>query len=526
MIKILAGCTAWFGAMLLAGLWAPMVLAQSDTFNSSGQLSGRMPHDPSSVPGGPTGGASLANFSELMQLIESTIAPDQWVNAGGTATMFPFRSGVRIDPEGVMERLEDFEQKDALKLKVVIGEVRDISKPTIRLDQLGAWQQGTDLRWISLHQLDEQLRVRKDSDSRASVAMELLGGLCRIDYVAFDAQTQEWLLGGPAGNIAGSPAGDLLHTESKLPPVLLEDLLAIAPHVLQGRGEFGCSIDPVQERLVAAFKMANHPLAQRDLRSDPERWSEDWKAELGRQRATVIGLPGDSPTGYALLIADAHMKRIALGLEPSIEGLQNYWLESDLVSQKNRGSMVRWWFALSEARIPCDSKRNIYHLESSNVRVMSEAQMLNQQGQRVVADRADRAADAFANKFTANFESLQRTYPVYGRLRHCFDLAVALEIVRSKIATGIGRPLPTLANSDVQTHLPVAPTEIDSVVATRRFSDGTVSAIVSGGVSIVPRSIHARLREHAGHFQSISLEVSPGDRDASNAGSQDNPFWR
>ena len=51
----------------------------------------------------------------------------------------------------------------------------------------------------------------------------------------------------------------------RLPPVLLEDLLCIVPHVFAGRGEFGCSIDPNRERLVRAYQFANTSNSQRAL---------------------------------------------------------------------------------------------------------------------------------------------------------------------------------------------------------------------------------------------------------------------
>jgi hypothetical protein len=344
--------------------------------------------------------------------------------------------------------------------------------------------------------------------------------------VAYDASSGEWLLGGPAGNIVARTDGQLVHAELKLPPVLLEDLLSVAPLVLQGRGEFGCSIDPVHERLVAATKMVRQPAALRSLRSDPEQWADQWKATLGRQQAKVFGLPGDSPTGFALLVADAHMKRIGLGLEAAPASLRNYWLESDRLGRDSNGGMVRWWFALSDARIPWDPQRKLAHFENSNVRVLSEAQMLNAMGERVVAQGGDPAADAFAKNFTLQFAALQERYPEYGRLRHIFDLAVALEIVRAQIQAGLGKPLTQLGDGSSEPHLPVAPREIDSVVATRRSSDGRVSAIVSGGVTIAPGATRRRLREHVGHSASIPLEASPGDREEVSSPPWEPAFWR
>lgn len=475
---------------------------------------------------GPAGGASLANFSELMRLIESVVdAP--WANNGGTATMVPFRQGVRIDAQGLIERLDETVQPDAPSLRVEF-ERGGRSEPIVRLDDLGIWQQPSPLRWVSLHALDAQVADCVRQGRSANFAMELLGGLCRIDYVAFDRSRGEWLIGGPAGNIVANAHGDLLHRELLLPPVLLEDLLTIAPQVLNGKGEFGCSIDPDQERLVAAYKMARSPNSLRELRSDPDYWAHEWKSKLGRQRAVVIGIPEDSPTGYALLIADSHMKRIALGLEPSVDGLKNYWLEADSISQIDKGPMVRWWFTLSDSRIPWDPERKIACMTESNVRVLSESQMFDERGSRVATERPDWAADAFAKGFTAKFSSLQRSYPVYGRLRHIFDLAVALEIVRAQMTAGYGKPFQCLHRIDNQPRLPVAPKEIDSVVATRRSGNGDVAVIVSGGVSIVPRRTSERIRKAPGAFDELILETSPGEMSDGtlNRSDAEQPFWR
>lgn len=472
---------------------------------------------------GPAGGGSLANYSELMNLIENVIdAP--WSNQGGSATMFPFRNGVRIDPRGLIERLD--ESSGARLSGLRLGKDRlNRSEPVIRLDGLGSWQEASRLRWVSLHELDSQLAACHAQEKSANIAMELLGGLCRIDFVAYDSASEEWLLGGPAGDIAANLQGDLLHRELRLPPVLLEDLLTIAPHVLNGRGELGCSIEPVQERLIAAYKMAQSPRSLRDLRSDPGHWAEEWKNELGHQRAVLIGLPPDSPTGFALLVADAHMKRIALGLEPSVDGLNNYWLEADSLSQANKGPMVRWWFTLSESRIPWDAECRIAHLAESNVRVLSESQMLDAKGDRVATERPDWAADAFAKSFTSKFPTLQRSHAIYGRLRHIFDLTVAMEIVRTQIQAGHGKPFQCLHRLDLQPHLPVAPIAIDSVVATRRSSDGSVAAIVSGGVSMVPKSIASRVERTPRRVSARITESSPGVRSREDVDA-DMPFWR
>lgn len=482
--------------------------------------------------GGAAGGGAIANFSELMNLIETTISPDGWQSAGGTATMSPFRQGVRITTDGLIERISNAKQNGAPKLKVIPEEIARGGPIAVSLDDLGQWQKPTDLRWISLRSLDEQLHMQVQQGTRGSIASELLGGLCRIDYLAWDANTNDWLIGGPAGNLAATKQGDLLHRELKLPPVLLEDLLTVAHHVLNGLGEFGCSIDPVPERLVAAYQLANEKSSIRLLARDPETWIAQWKQKLGFQKANVVGIAQDSPTGYALLIADAHMKRLAFGLEPSVSGLANYWLESERLGYAKEQSMVRWWFAMSDSSIAFDPQEHIYHFQGSNVAVLSETQMMGADGTRFAAQLPDRAADAFAKNFTAKFQALQQAYPIYGRLRHVFDLAVVMEIIRARHASeensqSVHKQFKVLGQAAYIPHLEVAPTQIDSIVATRKRSDGTISAIVSGGVSVEPKVVGNKLKVSPEIKNRVSLEISPGDiQDPESDLALEDRFWK
>ncbi len=483
------------------------------------------------------GGAAIADYTELIGLIENVIDAE-WAVNGGSATMSPFRQGVRINPNGLIERFDPSEIKFT-SLRPTRDPHKDAKPTNIDLSNLGEWQQPTALRWISLHQLDHQVaeHQRNSKGSRATVAMELLGGLYRIDYVAYDKDSREWFIGGPAGELITNESRELLNQETGLPPVLLEDLLGVAPHVLKGKGEFGCSIDPDPLRLKEAYEMVQSVSAMRTMQRQPERWVEQWRQKLGRQNAKVIGLKQDSPTGYALLIADAHMKRLGLGLEARPTQLKTYWQEKEVftssMSNANE-SMVRWWFSLTEHKIPMDPDRKIYHFASSNVRVLSEGQMMNEKGDRIATTSPDLAAETFARKFTRHFDQLQRDYPVYGRLRHIFDLSVALEIVRHEIASGNGKRFVAIDNPGVQPRLQVTPRELDSVAATHRLPNGQMSAMISGGVSIHASSIAHRLVVDKTQTNKVAIESS---NESSNAVSndaasstlqppRDKPFWK
>ena len=81
----------------------------ANTMNAGLSMLGGDAMNPNS-PGNVLGGASMANFSELMQLIETTISPDVWLNAGGTATMSPFRQNLSLivnAPQETHEQIAD-----------------------------------------------------------------------------------------------------------------------------------------------------------------------------------------------------------------------------------------------------------------------------------------------------------------------------------------------------------------------------------------------------------------------------------
>ena len=190
-----------------------LTVLHSQRLKSSGEQSSpnpSLPENPSTPMGG-AGGGAIANFSELMNLIETTISPDVWLNAGGNATMSPFRQGVRITTDGVIERIATVKQNGAPKLRAIPSELAKEEPIAVPLDDLGDWQKPSELRWVSLKTLDRQLHAQVEQSAASNIAAELLGGLCRIDYLAWDSKNEDWLIGGPAGNLAASRQGELLH---------------------------------------------------------------------------------------------------------------------------------------------------------------------------------------------------------------------------------------------------------------------------------------------------------------------------
>ena len=103
----------------------------------------RFGSDPMNANGtaGVLGGGSMANFSELMALIESTISPDVWLNAGGTATMSPFSQNLSLivnAPQETHEQIADLlKSLRALQNLQVTIEVRFIKLSDSFFEKMG-----------------------------------------------------------------------------------------------------------------------------------------------------------------------------------------------------------------------------------------------------------------------------------------------------------------------------------------------------------------------------------------------------
>jgi hypothetical protein len=473
--------------------------------------------DPASRVGA-AGGSPLANYNELMNIIE-TVVDGGWESQGGTSSMIPHRNGVRVSTSGVMERISPSEES--------LRELRQMGKPKADLSALGSWQEATSLRWISLRSLDELVTDRMLGNKPSSVAMELLGGIYRLDYLAFDLENNDWLIGGPAGNLGLHADGQLVNQETGLPPILLEDLLSIAPLILNGGRDFGCTINPDENRLRDAHAFARRSSSLRELRYSPDRFMESWKKMLGNQATIVIGLPADSPTGLAMLTADAAMKRLGMGLDPLPRPTKSYWGEIDALRQSETSTMLRWWLSLSDSDIVMDKERRIYSLENNNVQLRSESQHFEASGKRTATGKVDPAANRFAASFTENYRELIGPYPIFGRLQHIMDLAVALEIVRLEMEHGRGEPFTALNSPRVQPRMPVAAKEIESIAATHKGFDGSQMAVVSGGVGVAVSHVRRRIKVVKEELNHVDIRSSNIDHRIEGRAVRDKEvFWR
>jgi hypothetical protein len=159
-------------------------------------------------------------------------------------------------------------------------------------------------------------------------------------------------------------------------------------------------------------------------------------------------------------------------------------------------SVLRWCFELMYDTIERSVARDAFELVGQGVRVLSENEMLVEQGQRVHTGASDPLNRQFAESFTLHFDELAKKYPVYGELRNIFDLAMAMAVIETEgLANRVGWK-PTLLAKSEKLRLPHGntPREVDTVVNHRVINQRLVIAGVSGGVMVAPGDVLREVR--------------------------------
>jgi hypothetical protein len=454
---------------------------------------------PDSNPQGPDanrGGAANADFDSLIDLIVSTVSSETWAeNGGGEAEIRPFPGGVLVDAAGT------------LKLKsrnAAAGKANDlIAKrgiaPRQNTTPPGAARKSSALRYVSLPRLEREIARRQAARQPLDIDMLTLAGLERVRYVFVYPESGDLVLAGPAGDWRVDADGRIVSAQSGEAVVRLDDLI-----VLLRRGEasaeshFGCSINPRQEALAKtqAFLAVS---SQRPLQpGQRKRWLQNLRDTVGMQDIEVFGVDPASRVAGVLVEADYHMKLIGMGLADGVTGVESY-LNSVGEAASAAGtspppmSVLRWWFALNYDSIRATPDSDAFELVGQGVRVLSENELLAEQGKRVHTGQSEPLNRQFAEDFTAHFVELAAKYPVYSELRNVFDLAMAVALIQSNgLLERAGWQPGALIHAE-QLRLPqqAVPRQVETVVNHRLVNRRQIIAGVSGGVMVAPSDVLA-----------------------------------
>ncbi len=441
------------------------------------------------LPIGAQGGAALADFDSLIDLITSTVAPTSWDEVGGPGSISPFPTGVLVDTAGLMRRPVKEDRS---------GELAGLwarSAPKSRHENVHL---ASPLRMVSLPRLEKQVQLRLAAGRRLSDDMLLLAGLRRIQYVFVYPESGDLVLAGPAGDWKTDSEGRIVGADSGEPVLRLDDLVVVFRHTLRDRQtRFGCLIVPRQENL-ARVQQFLQTSSQRPIRSPQERkaWLEELRSQVGTQDIEVYGIDARTRAARVMVEADYRMKLVGMGLEKGVHGVASYL---DLVKISPGQApppmgVLRWWFTLNYESMLAAEDRRAFAVRGQGVKVESENERLTAEGKRIHTGESEEWNRQFARSFTQHFAELCREYPIYAELRNLFDLALVAAVIREEDLAGkVGWHVTCFGDSNGY-HVPLAPAPktVESVIHHRIVNRMQIVAGVSGGVRVDPADLAKR----------------------------------
>ncbi len=463
------------GAVAVCAVMACLLSAsaQDSTSSSSGNPVATAPAPSRPAPNAPgaAGGGVFQDWSTLMMLISQTVDPDEWRDFGGTgsSTMIPYTNGVWLDAKGHLKRLQ---RNDQMQVASAASSRQ-------------AWRAGSGLRTVSLKGLDAALAQANARGIQPTAQMLQLAGITHIQYVAIDKVNRDILIAGPA-------------TKGQESGILLEDLRTLASLMNSQTSPLGCSLDPNNQGIMDAQKYLSDAAVVARLGRTPQLVADQLKAKVGPHAVNIFGIDPASSTALALVDADEHMKRVGLGLESTLPRIKTYFDHLDRKGKAPNQSLIRWWFAYNNEAIKVNGTGDLFELPEQTVAVMSEQQWINAQGDRQATGGNDEAADAFAAEMTARLPELRTTQPEYARLQGIFELGLALQLsIEATEQPNLRDWFPNLAQRPRYAEDRQAPKSVEGVTAWDRLRNGTVVAVISGGVKMEPAAIASKANWHA-----------------------------
>jgi hypothetical protein len=144
---------------------------------------------------GAAGGSAQADFDSLINLIQSTVAPDSWLENGtGEGDIQPFPTGVLVDAAGTLRLSANHLPATGQASAALVRGRRQWSSPA---DVPAHARTASKLRFVSLPRLEQAIAWKQQQHHPVTIDMLTLAGLQRIEYVLVSSPTE------------GSQVGDL-----------------------------------------------------------------------------------------------------------------------------------------------------------------------------------------------------------------------------------------------------------------------------------------------------------------------------
>ncbi len=361
------------------------------------------------------GGITEADFDNLIDLIKSTIAPDDWDDTNGDGSIQAYPAGVFVDASGTLQ-----------KIKVGSKSLQRIRNELVNESSWATNEAG--LRKISLVKLERAAQLLASQGKPLPEEMKNLAGLYEIKYLIAYPEQNDIVIAGPAGPWELNEEGRPVNAQNGYPVMQLDDLVVCLRNAFEKSGKFGCAITPRQQNLADAKQY----LAESKLRG--KAWRDGLRERLGKQDIEIFGIDPQTHAGRVLVEADYRMKLIGMDLEESIAEIPSFLSR---ISPNADGTLppldvVRWWFTLNYDDVFADEQRLAFEFAGTGVKVLSENEMINDLGQRIHTGKSKGPTKGFADDFTDHFDEIADKYPVYRQLKNVFDMALISALIRQE----------------------------------------------------------------------------------------------
>lgn len=425
------------------------------------------------------GGGGLADFSQLIELIQrNTSGPWQDVEGQG-GTMSPFINGVKVSPQGILGRLTKEEETGALAAIGVQARQAQLS------DELA---QSATVRFISLRGVERELAECQRDGRPLPESMLRMGGLVRAQYVVISPDDHDVLIGGPAEPWEYNKQGFVIGRDSQRPTLNLDDFVTVFRAFATGHSDFGCTINTRDEGVKAMQEYAQASLARGPLSAGGgvKNFVNQLQRKLGMQDIVVWGVPADSRVARVLVEADYRMKLIGIDKLDAGKEIPSYFALLSAKEQANPPPMeaLRWWLTMKYDSVPHSADRTVFEIRGSSVLCQSENQLLTADGQHLPTGKSESTNRRFAENFTKHYDLLAKRDLVFADTRNIFDLALIAALLHNEGVSGkIGWDFGAF-QPDGNYHAAKypAPKEVESVVNHKVYNNRDIVVQVAGGV--------------------------------------------
>lgn len=369
--------------------------------------------------GNAAGGAGLADFDSLIQLIQTTITPDQWEALGGTSTISPYAQGIYVDPEGLVEQIQTTASIDrssgdgSSALASLQASLASINPDDPSRD----WRQPSVQRCVSLARFARHVKRAIDDGQGFAPEDLYFAGLSKIDRIVITDDDVR-LIGRVDGivDVDGMP----IDRSSGAAPIELAFLVE-AFRCVAGKTVIGCTIDPTRDGLAAAAGVGEQLSNGQIAFGVADQAIQD---ALGLQRVGVFGIDPNTPTAYRMIAVDRHMKQLALGQFELPASVPNYFdaIKQNIASGVPDDLLLRLWLTANPINVRCDPQRRVFELDGRPIRLACQNQAANADGDRGPI-RRDPASESFVETFNENWSAIRQMYPAYGSIESLFTAA-------------------------------------------------------------------------------------------------------